>query len=153
MIRTTALLLAIAATTPAAARAGLWDVPGFGLAAADEIHGGVYIATDYVYDDHGANTLPAGRRRLHVSGCGRTVFKNAADLVEVRVQPLANAIAFGVRFNTLVAPPRLPVAAIGIDDGSAPVAQLAVAVRRRALRARARVMCSRSAPASQRSPI
>jgi predicted esterase len=101
-----------------AARAGLWDVPGFGLAAADEIHGGIYIATDYVYDDRGADALPpAGGDYAYPAGA--PYFKNAADLVEVRVQPHASEIAFGVRFNTVV-DPAVPVAAIGIADGSAP---------------------------------
>jgi hypothetical protein len=89
-----------------------WDSPSFGLAAADEIHGGVYIATDYVSTTAAPHDSPPRVATNSYPASGSPYFKNAADLVEVRVQPLATGIAFGVRFNTLV-DPAVPVAAIG----------------------------------------
>src|SRR6188474_1795797 len=90
--------MAIGIALARAASAGLWDTPSFGLAAADEYRGGVYVFTDYVFDDRGANTAPPTGGDYTYPESGAPYFKNAADLVEVRVQPLATGIAFGVRF-------------------------------------------------------
>ncbi len=105
------------ATTPER----LWRDDGFGLVAHDEIIDGVYISTDYVYDDHGPNTDGAAGGDSTYPTDGTPYFKNAADLVEVRVMPVEseNKLLIGVRFNTLI-DPAIPVAAIGIADNSTP---------------------------------
>lgn len=100
----------------------LWRDAGFGLVAHDEIVDGVFIATDYVYDDRGPNTDGAAGGDSTYPADGDPYFKNAADLIEVRGMPVdtEQKLLLGVRFNTLI-DPAVPVAAIGVADGSAPV--------------------------------
>lgn len=98
----------------------LWRDAGFGLVAHDEVLDGVFIATDYAYDDRGPNTdMAAGGDSTYPTG-GAPYFKNAADLVEVRLMPIfaEQKLLIGVRLNTLV-DSAVPVAAVGIADGTA----------------------------------
>ena len=101
----------------ASAQAAIWDDETSGLCAASEVRRGVFIYTDYVYDDRGADTNGvAGGDFTYPSGASYK--SNAADLIELRVMPdvAAGTITFGARLNTVV-DPALPVVAIGIDTG------------------------------------
>jgi dienelactone hydrolase len=101
--------------------ASLWQHDSFGQAAADEVRNGVFIATDYVFDDHGANldALPGGDYAYPSDAAPYK--RNAADIVELRLRAdtPAKMIDIGVRLNTLL-DTSTPVIAVGIDDGTAP---------------------------------
>ncbi|MGH7818596.1 MAG: hypothetical protein ACREQ9_02370, partial [Candidatus Binatia bacterium] len=85
------------------ASAAIWDQPTFGLCEGEEYANGVYVYTDYVFDDHGADTDGSAGGDVTYPADGLPYRKNAADIVEVRVEPdpSAAAIRFGVRLNTL----------------------------------------------------
>lgn len=106
-------------TQPPVSSERLWRDAGFGLVAHDEVVNGVFIATDYAYDDRGPNTDETAGGDSTYPADGEPYFKNAADLIEVRGMPVdtEQKLLLGVRFNTLV-DPKVPVAAIGIADGS-----------------------------------
>lgn len=99
----------------------LWRDTGFGLVAHDEVVEGVFIATDYVYDDRGPNTDGNAGGDSTYPAEGEPYLKNAADLVEVRGMPVdpEQKLLLGVRFNTVI-DPDVPVAAIGMSDGTTP---------------------------------
>ena len=83
--------------------------------AASAYRDGEFLYQDYLYDDHGARGVrdpdrPVRRRGRSPSrrSTGRSPTRataclpnNAADLVELRVKPLADATAFRVTLNTL----------------------------------------------------
>ena len=116
------LLLTALFAAPAADAAevrDLWAKPTFGLCAADEWRDGVYVYTDYAFDDRGADTDGmAGGDFTYPEGSPYE--GNGADLVELRLGRDGAYVLVGARVNTMILGD-VPVVAIGIDDGSAPL--------------------------------
>lgn len=106
--------------TPTPPLPSIWLAPSFGQAAVSEIRDGVYIATDYVFDDRGANTDALAGGDFTYPSTDAPYKRNAADIVELRtrVDRTTQKLTIGVRLNTLL-DPSIPVIAIGLDDASA----------------------------------
>jgi hypothetical protein len=97
-----------------------WRAPPILVSGASAYRDGEYLYQDFLYDDHGA----AGGRDSSDPFADVTTFtfaptfgrityptdpvyaNNAADFVELRVRPLADATAFRVTLNTLIDPER-----------------------------------------------
>ena len=116
-----AILYAPLADAPQLQNTGIWRAPPILISGAAAYRGGEYLYQDYLYDDHGARAPgtpadafadPADRRGSANAGFSqpngtytypsdRAYADNAADLVELRVKPLADATAFRVTLNTM----------------------------------------------------
>src|SRR4051812_18495215 len=106
------------ATAPQLTNAGVWKAPPILVSGTTAYRDGEFVYQDFLYDDHGANggqrdsgdprangdsfsapngtyTYPTDQKRYA---------QNAADLVEFRVKPLADATAFRITLNTLLDP-------------------------------------------------
>jgi hypothetical protein len=106
------------ATAPQLTNAGPWKASPILVSGATAYRGGEFLYQDFLYDDHGANS---GRRDQNDprsnAGTASDTFSmpngtytyptdpkyamNAADLVELRVKPLADATAFRITLNTM----------------------------------------------------
>ena len=120
------------ATAPQLQNAGPWRAAPILVSGAQAYRGGEYPYPDYLYDDHGGagapdTNTPFGPNAFLFSPTAGTYTyptnpvyaNNAADLVELRVKPLADATAFRVTLNTLKDPART---AFTIALGSSPAA-------------------------------
>jgi hypothetical protein len=96
----------------------LWAEPTSGYTRSSEVRRGTFIYTDPVFDDRGANTDGTSGGDAAYPADGAPYMRNAADLVEVRLRRSGDALAVGVRLNTLL-DPDVPIAAVGITDPSA----------------------------------
>ncbi|MEA2458562.1 MAG: hypothetical protein QOC95_1534, partial [Thermoleophilaceae bacterium] len=122
---------------------GPWKAPPILVSGAEAYSGGEFLYQDFLYDDHGAagtgdSTDPftrvvvqdpadpfSGVEQLFSPKHGTLTYptdpvfaNNAADLVELRVKPLATETAFRVTLNTLKAPDRT---AFTIALGDSPI--------------------------------
>jgi len=99
------------------------------VSGTDALRGGEYLYQDYLFDDRGADTVPlAGSRGnanpgsdLAASTAGDVFYPtadrfagNAADIVELRIKPTADAIVYRVTLNT-VRGADVAVVGLGID--------------------------------------
>src|SRR5690242_12674694 len=122
------------ADAPQLQNAGPWHAAPILISGASAYRAGEFLYQDFLYDDHGANsgTRDPGDPRTSgdtFSAPGGTytyptdpVYAgNAADLVELRVKPLADATAFRITLNTLK-DPSLVAGTIAIGDSATPVA-------------------------------
>jgi hypothetical protein len=113
------LLYAPAPEAPQLQNAGPWKAPPILVSGAEAYRGGEFLYQDYLFDDRGAagNADPAdpfdplanlfSPKHGTLSYPTDPVFaNNAADLVELRVKPLASATAFRATLNTLQDPDR-----------------------------------------------
>ena len=129
------LLYAPAARAPQLENAGVWQAPPILVSGATAYRSGEFLYQDFLYDDHGAK---ADRRDPSDPRSGNDTFSapngtytypaaapyamNAADLVELRVRPLADATAFRVTLNTLVDPELVAFTiALGSSDQPRPL--------------------------------
>ncbi|MGH2730442.1 MAG: prolyl oligopeptidase family serine peptidase [Actinomycetota bacterium] len=129
------ILYASAAHTPILTNTGRWDARPILVSGAEAYRHGEYLYQDYLYDDYGANTTnaqgadpeprPASSELLFGGQTGDVVYPknkkiygfNAADLVELRVEPRHHALAYRFTLNTLLAKSSTAIA-VGIDtDG------------------------------------
>ena len=140
------------ATAPQLTNAGPWQAEPILVSGASAYRDGEFLYQDFLYDDHGANS---GRRDANDprsnAGTASDTFSmpngtytyptdpvyamNAADLVELRVKPLAGATAFRITLNTMKDPSLVATTiAIGaercIESASAkpPVARASVSI-------------------------
>jgi hypothetical protein len=120
------------AVAPQLENIGPWRAAPILVSGAQAYRAGEWMYQDFLYDDHGA---VAARDNNDPYGAGAFLFSepagtftyptdpvyahNAADLVELRVKPLADATAFRVTLNTLQDPAR---AAFTIALGSSAAA-------------------------------
>ena len=108
--RLTLVLVLIAALSaiPAGASgpSGVWTGEPTLISGTSRYDAGEWIYTDFVYDDYGADTVPAGQSNVvslaPTSGDfrypnGTTAAGNAADIVEVRARVAANSSDLEVR--------------------------------------------------------
>src|SRR5205085_703995 len=93
---------------------GFWQASPILVSGAESYRGGEWLYQDYLFDDHGAMASPdlgdpyGANAQLYAPPGGTFTYptdkvyaNNAADLVELRIKPLANATAFRVTLNTL----------------------------------------------------
>ncbi len=104
------------AVAPELTNTGIWQAPPILVSGTTAYRAGEFLYQDYLYDDHGAHELPdpadpraSGDTFSKPNGTytyptGPGYANNAADLVEFRVKPTANATAFRVTLNTLENP-------------------------------------------------
>ncbi|MBK5306083.1 MAG: hypothetical protein JJD92_05285 [Frankiaceae bacterium] len=124
-----AVLYAPPATAPQLENTGPWQADPILISGAHSYRDGEWVYQDFLYDDHGATgpkatNDPIGARRHLYSPAGGTYTypqdkvsaNNAADLVELRVKPLATATAFRITLNTLLDPAR-SAATIALGTG------------------------------------
>jgi dienelactone hydrolase len=129
-----ALLHELPRPDPAMAADGRWRVPPTMVSGTTLVQDGELVHTGWVFDDNGADTIPApllpivvdGEPALHhqllASRTGDVVYPrdpdryagNAADLVEVRARVDDDAVAFRIVLNT-VREAQVAAVAIGID--------------------------------------
>jgi dienelactone hydrolase len=96
---------------------GIWHAKPILVSGASAYRGGEFLYQDYLYDDHGAKGDSRDPGDPRVSGdsfsapngtytypTGPDYANNAADLVELRVKPLAAATAFRITLNTMKKP-------------------------------------------------
>src|SRR3954453_3774638 len=123
-----------AAGAPQLENAGPWAAKPLLVSGAAAYRSGEFVYQDFLYDDHGAAGVPD-----HTDPFNPAVFlfspkkgtvtyptdpvfaNNAADLVELRVKPLADSTAFRVTVNTMIDPQRAAFT-IAIGGSAAPVA-------------------------------
>jgi hypothetical protein len=121
------------------AKKSVWKAAPILVSGASAYRRGEFLYQGYLYDDHGAKELPDPTNPMISPGgdpTGGDTFsepdgtytyptgpgydENAADLVELRVKPLAKATAFRIGLNTLEDPSLIATAiAIGGTEGVA----------------------------------
>jgi len=92
------------ATSPQLENTRNWAAPPIMVSGARAYRGGEFLYQDFLYDDR-ALTYPADPQRL--AG-------NAADFVEVRIEPLRSATAIRITLNSMLDPDAAAVT-IGLD--------------------------------------
>src|SRR3954469_19754975 len=109
------LLYAPAADAPQLQNTGVWHAPPILVSGAEAYRDGEFVYQDFLFDDHGAtgsqdpndpfndveNMFSPRHGTLSYPTDTATYFNNAADLVELRVKPLADSTAFRVTVNSL----------------------------------------------------
>src|SRR3954454_4529086 len=109
------LLYADAPKAPQLENTGPWKAEPILVSGAEAYRDGEFVYQDFLYDDHGAtgtqdpndpfndveNMFSPRHGTLSYPTDTATYFNNAADLVELRVKPLADATAFRVTVNAL----------------------------------------------------
>ncbi|MFL5912254.1 MAG: glucodextranase DOMON-like domain-containing protein, partial [Gaiellaceae bacterium] len=127
------ILYELPAQAPQLENTGPWQAPPILVSGATAYRGGEFLYQDYLYDDHGAAGVPdlnnpvGAKAFLFSPPAGTFTYptnpvyaNNAADLVEFRVRPLADATAFRVTLNTLKDPDRTAFT-IALGSSAAPV--------------------------------
>src|SRR6185436_20665689 len=121
-----------AASSPLLENVAPWKAAPILVSGAQAYRDGDWVYQDFLYDDHGGAGSPANNNPV---GAGAFLFSpaagtytyptnpvyanNAADLVELRARPLADATAFRVTLNTLKDPNRVAFTiALGGSDAS-----------------------------------
>jgi hypothetical protein len=103
------------ADAPQLQNSGNWDAAPILVSGSSAYRDGEFLYQDYLYDDHGAKGAPdpadprtAGNTFSKPAGtytyptATATYANNSADLVELRVEPLATETAFRLTFNTML---------------------------------------------------
>src|SRR5881397_3888874 len=110
------VLYAPATTAPQLANAAPWKADPILVSGASAYRGGEFLYQDYLYDDNGGsfNRDPSDPRTgadtfsqpsgTYTYPSAPRYADNAADLVELRVKPVAGATAFRLTLNTLLDP-------------------------------------------------
>jgi dienelactone hydrolase len=127
------ILYAPPAVAPQLENAGIWHARPILVSGAQAYRDGEYLYQGFLFDDHGAAGMPdpanAGTNANFLFGpsagtlsypTGPSYDDNAADLVEFRVKPLADATAFRLTLNTL-ADPSLVGFTVAIGNSRLPV--------------------------------
>src|SRR3954453_13393144 len=101
------------ATAPQLTNGAGWKASPILVSGASAYRGGEFVYQDFLYDDHGArmSSDPDDPRSgdetfsepngTYTYPSDRSYGDNAADLVELRVKPLADATAFRITLNTM----------------------------------------------------
>jgi hypothetical protein len=115
------LLYATAPDAPQLQNTGPWTAEPILVSGAEAYRDGEFVYQDFLFDDHGAtgpaddpndpfnqleNMFAAKHGTLSYPTDTATFASNAADLVELRVRPLAGETAFRLTLNTLKDPER-----------------------------------------------
>ena len=102
------------APPPQLSNHGVWHANPILVSGTSAYRGGEFLYQDFLYDDHGAKGLSRDPGDPRVGGDSFSApngtytypadpeyANNAADLVELRVKPLADATAFRISLNTI----------------------------------------------------
>ncbi|HUS23615.1 MAG TPA: glucodextranase DOMON-like domain-containing protein, partial [Candidatus Binatia bacterium] len=133
------ILYAPAAVAPQLENTGVWQAQPILVSGAVAYRKGEFLYQDFLYDDHGAMGAPDPGTPYDVGGylfsppAGTFTYptdaayaNNAADLVEFRIKPLADATAFRVTLNTLLDPSKvaftIALADLGTGGGAGAIA-------------------------------
>src|SRR3954467_9328189 len=115
------LLYAPAPDAPQLQNTGVWKAAPILVSGAEAYRDGELLYQDFLFDDHGGtgsgddpndpfnqveNMFSPKHGTLSYPTDTATFLNNAADLVELRVRPLADATAFRVTLNSLKDPER-----------------------------------------------
>jgi hypothetical protein len=92
------ILYAPPATAPQLENTGVWRAAPIMMSGVTAYRAGEFLYQDYLYDDRGAGG------RAQYPDAPELYAGNAADLVEVRLKPLANETAIRLTFNSMKAP-------------------------------------------------
>ena len=104
------------ASAPQLDNTGPWFATRFPISGAAAYRQGEYLYQDFIYDDSGAKgTTGAGPGTYTYPTDTATYAGNAADLVEFRMKPLADGIAFRLTYNTMLNP-NVVAATIALGD-------------------------------------
>jgi len=129
------LLYAPPADAPQLQNTGVWKAPPILVSGAEAYRAGEFLYQDFLFDDHGGtgsgddpndpfnqleNMFSPKHGTLSYPTDTATFANNAADLVEFRVKPLADATAFRVTLNTMKAPDRVAFT-VALGDSNARV--------------------------------
>src|SRR3954452_22706030 len=128
------VLYATPPRAPQLENTGVWRAPPILVSGASAYRDGEWLYQDFLYDDHGAAGVPDPNdanfesQFLFSPWAGTFTYpddpayaRNAADLVELRVRPLADATAFRVTLNTLT-DPSLVGFTVALGSSPAPLA-------------------------------
>ena len=128
------LLYSAPPTAPQLENTGPWKAEPILVSGAEAYRSGEFLYQDFLYDDHGAtgtadpndpfndveNMVSPRHGTLSYPTDTATYFNNAADLVELRVKPLADSTAFRITVNSLKDPNKTAFT-IAIGDSPAPM--------------------------------
>jgi C-terminal binding-module, SLH-like, of glucodextranase len=104
------------ATAPQLTNSGVWHAQPILVSGASAYRNGEFLYQDFLYDDHGAHERPdpndpraaidtfSKPNGTYTYPTDSAYANNAADLVELRVQPLEQSTAFRLTLNTLKDP-------------------------------------------------
>jgi hypothetical protein len=110
------ILYAKPARAPQLQNAGIWHARPILVSGTSAYRDGEFLYQDFLYDDHGARGTPdpgdprtsgnsfSAPNGTYTYPTDPKYANNAADLVELRVKPLAHATAFRLTLNTLEDP-------------------------------------------------
>lgn len=126
------LLYADPVVAPPLRNAGQWRALPILVSGATSYRSGEWLYQDFLQDDHGARGVPDPftphdtETHMYSPSFGSFTYPddpayadNAADLVELRVKPLAQETAFRVTFNTMKDPARAAFTiALGGEEGA-----------------------------------
>ncbi|MGB8650724.1 MAG: hypothetical protein WCD35_08690 [Mycobacteriales bacterium] len=123
------VLYAPAPRAPQLENTGPWKAAPILVSGATAYRDGEWLYQDFLYDDHGATGTPdpnspyGASTHLYSPAAGTYTYPtdkryadDGADLVELRMKPLADATAFRLTLNTLIDPTRT-AATIALGDG------------------------------------
>ena len=124
------MLYAAAATPPQLANTGIFSAAPILVSGASSYRSGEYVYQDFLYDDHGAAGTRDPSQQLEAVANQNAGFAgtytyptnanyagNAADLVEIRLKPTADATAFRITLNSM-ADPTLYAFTIGLGGST-----------------------------------
>ena len=124
------ILYAKPKTAPQLKNGGVWRAKPILISGTSAYRRGEFLYQDYIYDDMGAkgrfdSADPKGTATFarfngtYSYPLDERYAQNAADLVELRVKPLANATAFRITYNSMT-DPALVATTIAIGDSASP---------------------------------
>src|SRR4051812_41492775 len=126
------ILYAGPAAAPQLTNAGVWRADPILVSGASAYRSGEFLYQDYLYDDHGARAVRdpgdprtgddtfSGANGTYTYPSDPVYAGNAADLVELRVKPLADATAFRLTLNSMNDAEKV-AATIAIGSSAAPL--------------------------------
>lgn len=117
------LLRAPSPRAPQLENTGVWKAAPILICHASAYRAGEYVHQGCVYDDQGAQLVPSNWPEHSITFAYRyptaeAYRQNAADIVEVRVKPLADATAIRITYNTML-DASLVAATIALGDSAA----------------------------------
>lgn len=119
------VLTAPAPRAPQLENTGIWTAKPIMICHASAYRQGEFVHQGCVYDDQGAQAVPTNWPEHSITFAYRyptaePYRQNAADLVEVRVKPLADATAIRLTYNTML-DPSLIGTTIALGDSAQPL--------------------------------
>src|SRR4051812_23251469 len=107
------VLYAPPAAAPQLTNGGVWRAPPILVSGATAYRQGEFLYQDWLYDDRGAGDAFVYPSDPRYAG-------NSADLVEVRLRPLAGDLAIRLSYNSMV-DPSVQAATIALGGSAAPL--------------------------------